>query len=183
MQEIYGIFQDRVNWTTTATERLKIPWPKNVTVQQTTVAEGPTELLESGQVDCIMMPKIGRASPDWAIPQDDLEQAQIDYYAASGVFPIMHLVVVSERLLSKHPTLASRIMDGLRQAKSLASLENPIPSLNAEHSRALFGDDPWPIGIEPNRKSIETFLRHALDQELIVRPVAVEELFVAGLSV
>jgi 4,5-dihydroxyphthalate decarboxylase len=83
-------------------------------------------------------------------------------------------------MLSQQPTLAARIMKGLQQAKSLASLDKPIPSLSAERSRHLFGDDPWPIGIEPNRKSVETFLRYALDQELIARPVTVEELFVAG---
>jgi 4,5-dihydroxyphthalate decarboxylase len=183
LQELYGISQERVNWTTTAAERLKINWPKKVTVQQMAVAGGPTELLISGEVDCVMMPKIGQTPPDWIVPVDDVEQSQIDYYSASGVFPIMHLIVASEQLLSKHPTLAPRIMEGLRHAKSLASLEKPIPSLSAERSLILFGDDPWPIGIEPNRRSIETFLGYALDQELIARPVAAEELFVAGLSV
>ncbi len=39
------------------------------------------------------------------------------------------------------------------------------------------GDDFWPYGIEPNRKTLETFLRHHHAQGLSPRLVKVEELF------
>lgn len=183
LQDSYGVSQDRVTWTTTVAERLStLTWPTNVTVRHSAVAGGPAELLANGQVDCIMMPKIDRMSSDWITPVDNVERAQIDYYAATGVFPIMHMVVASEQVLSNHPTLARRLVDGLRAAKKLASLGKPIPGLSDTRSRDLFGSDPWPIGIEPSRKSIEAFLRYALDQGMIARPVAIEDLFVAGLE-
>ena len=37
----------------------------------------------------------------------------------------------------------------------------------------------WPYGIEPNRKTLETFLRFAFDQGICQRRLAIEELFAA----
>jgi 4,5-dihydroxyphthalate decarboxylase len=39
------------------------------------------------------------------------------------------------------------------------------------------GEDWWPYGLEPNRKTLETFLRYAAGQRIADRPLAVEELF------
>jgi len=37
--------------------------------------------------------------------------------------------------------------------------------------------DWWPYGVEPNRATLETFLRYALAQGLVERPLTVDELF------
>ena len=39
------------------------------------------------------------------------------------------------------------------------------------------GEDFWPYGVEPNRKALETFLRHHHAQGLSPRLVKVDELF------
>jgi 4,5-dihydroxyphthalate decarboxylase len=39
------------------------------------------------------------------------------------------------------------------------------------------GDDYWSYGVEPNRKALDTFLRHHHAQGLSSRLVKVEELF------
>jgi 4,5-dihydroxyphthalate decarboxylase len=40
--------------------------------------------------------------------------------------------------------------------------------------------DPLPYGIAPNRKTLDTLVRHALAQHIIKAPVAVEQLFAPG---
>jgi 4,5-dihydroxyphthalate decarboxylase len=54
-----------------------------------------------------------------------------------------------------------------------------VPWLTAhlEQNRALMGDDPWPYGLEPNRKAIEAFLRYHHEQGLSTRLLRAEELF------
>ena len=47
-----------------------------------------------------------------------------------------------------------------------------------ERTRRLLGDDFWPYGIEPNRTTIEVFLRYAHEQGLIGRRLTPDELFV-----
>ena len=44
-------------------------------------------------------------------------------------------------------------------------------------ARELMGEDFWAYGVEPNRKTLETFLRHHHSQGLSPRLVKVEELF------
>jgi 4,5-dihydroxyphthalate decarboxylase len=39
------------------------------------------------------------------------------------------------------------------------------------------GEDFWPYGLAPNRRTLETFLRYHHEQGLSGRRVAVEELF------
>jgi 4,5-dihydroxyphthalate decarboxylase len=49
-----------------------------------------------------------------------------------------------------------------------------------EEERQVFGADPWPHGIKRNRANLERFISYSLDQQLIDRKLAVDELFAEG---
>ena len=55
----------------------------------------------------------------------------------------------------------------------------PLPWLTtyARRMRDLFGGDPFPFGIENNRKALEAITQFAFDQQMVPRKYAVEELF------
>jgi hypothetical protein len=40
------------------------------------------------------------------------------------------------------------------------------------------GLDYWPFGIDPNRKSVSTFVRYLREQEIIARNIDISELFI-----
>ena len=42
----------------------------------------------------------------------------------------------------------------------------------------MFGDDPWPYGVEPNRKTLEALVRYLVEQSLIAKPIPLEDIFV-----
>ncbi len=42
----------------------------------------------------------------------------------------------------------------------------------------VFNGDPWPYGLEPNRKTLEALVTYLVDQDLIAEPVPVDDLFV-----
>jgi 4,5-dihydroxyphthalate decarboxylase len=46
----------------------------------------------------------------------------------------------------------------------------------------LFGKDYFPYGIEPNRRTLEAFLKYAHEQGVCKRHLDVEELFPKSLS-
>jgi 4,5-dihydroxyphthalate decarboxylase len=178
LEEAYGVAQEAVEWVTTARERLdSLGAPPGVTVHNEPDPDGPFALLERGEVDCVMMPKLTRSAPGWTSPFADLAQAQIDYYKTARIFPVMHLVVMSATVAERHPDLALRLMAGFTEAKRQAHAEPPIPGLAAVESQALLGADPYPYGLEANRATLETFLRYAQRQGLIAEPVAIETLF------
>jgi hypothetical protein len=44
----------------------------------------------------------------------------------------------------------------------------------------ITGGDPLPYGVEPNRKMIDAVMQYAVEQQIIDRPLAIENLFARG---
>jgi 4,5-dihydroxyphthalate decarboxylase len=99
----------------------------------------------------------------------------------------MHTIVIKRKVYDQHPWIAQSLFDAFDAAKRRA-MENlyetnalavaaPFIVHDIERTRQLMGMDYWPFGIEPNMKSITTFIRHLGDQQIIERAPEVEELF------
>ena len=69
----------------------------------------------------------------------------------------------------------------LERAAETAASFFPLPWIADElrHARELFGDDPWPYGVQANRTTLEAFLQYAFEQGVCRRPLAVQALFPA----
>ena len=96
----------------------------------------------------------------------------------------MHMIVMKEELASREPWLVESLCDAFQQAKERGRTqasedrsEGPIRGMSADDTRSLFGDDPWPYGVEQSRHVLETFLKDVLDQKLIQTPMGVDDLF------
>src|SRR5919197_101536 len=87
--------------------------------------------------------------------------------------------------------VAWNMYDAFCEAKALAMAELdssaralvtslPWQMAEVEATRALMGDDYWPYGLEPNRKTLEALARYSYQQGLAPRLVPIEELFVAS---
>jgi 4,5-dihydroxyphthalate decarboxylase len=46
----------------------------------------------------------------------------------------------------------------------------------------VFGGDPWPYGLEPNRPTLEALVQYLHEQGLIKAPIALDKLFVSNLE-
>jgi 4,5-dihydroxyphthalate decarboxylase len=53
----------------------------------------------------------------------------------------------------------------------------PWLTKHVEDARALMGDDFWSYGFQPNRATLDTFLRYHHEQGLSPRRVTPDELF------
>ena len=119
------------------------------------------------------------------VPQyRDAEEA---YFRKTGIFPIMHVVALRRELLDSYPWIAMNLFKAFEEAKrrSLARLAD----ITASHAplawigdyvarmRELFGADPFPYGVEPNRRTLEAFLWFAHEQGVCHRKLGPEELF------
>jgi 4,5-dihydroxyphthalate decarboxylase len=56
----------------------------------------------------------------------------------------------------------------------------PFVEEQLKAARDLMGEDFWSYGVGPNRRTLETFLRHHHAQGLSSREVKVDELFHSG---
>jgi 4,5-dihydroxyphthalate decarboxylase len=117
----------------------------------------------------------------------DYETAEEMYFKTTGIFPIMHVIVMRGDILDRHPWLAMNLYKAFDEAKrrSIERLSDVtashapfawLPSY-AERMKALFGEDFWPYGLEKNRKTLQAFVDFAFEQGVCHRQLALEELF------
>jgi 4,5-dihydroxyphthalate decarboxylase len=55
-----------------------------------------------------------------------------------------------------------------------------LPWMLAENEEvsAVFGDECWPYGLEPNRPTLEAMVRYLVEQGIIAKAPRIDELFV-----
>lgn len=148
--------------------------------------------LLAGEIDAIMAPRVPsifRRPDGGGIRRlfPDYREREKEYFARTGIFPLMHMVVVRREIFEQHPWIAASLLKALSQAKSVATegladlpaLRYTMPFLLAalEEQQEVFGADPWPYGIEPNRVALETFRAYLVEQGLVAEAPTVEELF------
>jgi 4,5-dihydroxyphthalate decarboxylase len=150
-----------------------------------------TGMLLAGEVDALLTarPPTPVAAGDGRIRCvfDDYRAVELDYWRRTGIFPIMHLVVLRRDVYERHRWAAMNLYKGFEEAKnrSLARAADitvsffPLPWMadNAGLARGILGDDFWPYGIEANRTTLEAFARYAFEQGVCARRLAIEELF------
>lgn len=157
------------------------------------IAPGATlsGLLAEGAIDALYSPRIPSpfAAGDPRVRRvfPDVVAAEQEYFADTGIFPIMHVVVVRREVYERHRWVAQSLTKALHLAKREAAatlydssaLRFMLPWLNQdlERARALMGEDFWSYGLDANRENLATFLRYHHDQGLSKRLLDPAELF------
>ncbi|HZP79489.1 MAG TPA: PhnD/SsuA/transferrin family substrate-binding protein [Pseudolabrys sp.] len=120
----------------------------------------------------------------------DFKTVEKDYFRRTGIFPIMHVLVLRRELHLAEPDLAKAIYDAFCEAKELAvrplydtdALRLTLPWLidHLDEARAVFGPDTWLYGAKENAKVWGAISRYLVEQKLADRIVPTSELFVCG---
>jgi 4,5-dihydroxyphthalate decarboxylase len=146
-------------------------------------------MLEHGEIDALFMPhppmEVLRGSGRVRRLFSDAKGEELNYFRKNGFFPIMHVVAFKSEVLKRNPWLARNVMEAFEKAKDVCKhyYEDPNWSRLAwgrhlfEEERDLLGEDLWPYGVMRNRANIERFMGYSLDQGLMEKSLAVEELF------
>lgn len=149
------------------------------------------DLLVSGEIDALigarLPPSLGR-DPDVVRLFPDFRQAERDYFARTRIHPIMHLVVIKKQIHERHPFVARALYKAFCEAKDQAWAELRfsgaqkcmLPLINAEIAEtvALFGEDPWPYGVDANRATLEALVGYMHKQHFVAQRPKPEQLFV-----
>lgn len=186
LAEGYGIVPGELEWWIGERQFFR---PSGVTLNE---ADGPAALeamLVAGELDCLLSvgePAAFRAGQVRRL-FPDFGAAEKAHYRRTGIHPIMHTVLVKRALVDAHPWLPPVLLAAFDDAKQAAlewitdtdasSLPVPFQHGWATEVRALMNGDPWPYGLEPNRKVLARFgeLMHA--QGLTERTLEPEEVF------
>jgi 4,5-dihydroxyphthalate decarboxylase len=202
MQHDYGVKSSDIHWhmgpLNTFAEKRLIPLdlPDDIRLDFLRPGETLEAMFEEGRLDAlfsIYIPKLFlEGSPTIARLFPNFRQVEEDYYRRTGIFPIMHTVVLRKDVHREHPWVAKSLYDAFRKAKELAleslydtdALKVALPFLleHVEEARRVFGEDFWAYGLEANRATLAAIGRYVFEQGLSPRIVEADELFAPGLE-
>jgi 4,5-dihydroxyphthalate decarboxylase len=197
LQDEYGVPVNSVTYYTGGEEepgrpeKLKLDLPPEIKVERIGPEQTLSAMLASGEIDALYtarMPstfhtsggKVKRLFEDY-VP---IEQ---DYYRRTGIFPIMHTVVIRREIYEQNRWVAQSLFKAFTEAQQetyhdlyeTAALKAMLPWLTAhiEEARSQMGEDFWPYGFEKNRATLDTFLRYSFEQGLSKKKLEPEQLF------
>lgn len=173
-------------------EKQALDLPPDIDVAPIPADRTLAEMLVSGEIDALYAPRtpspFAQGHPDVRRLFPNPRAVEETYAAETGIFPIMHVLVMRRELHERHPWMARTLSAAFERAKDLAeqrmgetaASRYMLPWLydEVESTRRLLGSDPWPYGVEPNRPTLDVFLRYAHEQGLTGRRLDVDELFV-----
>ena len=108
-----------------------------------------------------------------------------EFYRKTKAFQANHHVIVQNRVLREHPWVALELYKAFQRSKQVA-LEGArragsaylyFPGHDAEGQAAVYGDDPYPLGIRAMGRTIERAIQGSLEQGLIRVPVSIEDVY------
>jgi 4,5-dihydroxyphthalate decarboxylase len=191
----YGMDNSKVTWIVDDEEhvtRLQLPANVQHAPEGTSLAEMmANHQLDAGVEAAAGIGRTGAPTGGWQeveanypdlIP--NAAEAEAEYYARTGVYPMHGTIVVKDSVLAENPWVAKSIYDAFARAKDewLATLDSSGSDNASDNKyrklRAIVGSDPLPYGIEANRKTIEALEKTAFDQGLTPRRMSMEDLFV-----
>ena len=157
LQSEYGVDLNKITWIPTDDEHvLGFKQPANVDYRFR--GAKMLDLLMSGEIDAAIG-EVAVDAPEIKPLLPDARNEAFGYFRRTGIYPINHGVVVKDSLLKEAPWIADELCRAFEKAKveyrknldlgDAATSWDRAAKVNAE----VVGD-PYPFGIEPNRKAL-----------------------------
>jgi 4,5-dihydroxyphthalate decarboxylase len=188
----YGVAPEDVTWVTGSPVRAIKP-PEGIRIEAMPAETTPEAMLERGEIDAfasVIIPKaLGSTMRRLFRDPREVERA---YYKKTGIFPIMHTLVLKTSLYGTNPWLAVSFYRAFCRARDIAyrtmydtnALTVSLPWVidEVEETRKIFGPQIWDYSIEGSRPTLEALVSYLDEQRLTRRRMSVEELFVPNIG-
>jgi len=117
---------------------------------------------------------------------DDNGKAVVsEFYRKTGFFHANHHVIVQNRILHDYPWVALELVNAFQRSKEMAyerarrqeSTYLYFPGKDREEQRAIFGEDPYPLGLAAMGRNIERAIQGSLEQGLLTKPLRLDQIY------
>ncbi len=196
LEDDFGVDLSGVTWIQGAADHLgahgeerALPAIPRLNIQTNPPDKTLFQRLEDGEIDAFLgtgSPKSLGAGKVARLFPDHVEREK-DYFRRTGIHPIMHLVAIRRESYERNPWIAPALYRAFVEAKDQcwAGLHNSganpsmLPWIYAHvaETEAIMGKDPWPYGLEANRKTLTALVKYLHRQKLIDREPPLEEMF------
>ena len=184
----YKVAPEEVTWVVGNPIRAIAP-PAGVRLEPMPEGQSLERMLEAEAIDAlvsVMLPR--RLGAGVRRLFGDFRTVEAEYYRRTGIFPIMHTLVLKRALYQAHPWLAVSLHKAFRKARDLAyrhlydtdALTVSLPWIIDEVERSR--EVAWDYSIEGSRPTLEALLGYLDEQRLTRRRMSVEELFAANVA-
>ena len=195
LQHEYGVDPSEIHWyhggeeNAGREEKLQLSLSDDIRLDDLPNGRTLSGMLEAGDIDALVTARAPSSFGTDSVERlfTDFRDIEREYYRETGIFPIMHTVVLRESVYEKHPWVAQELYKAFTAAKDhclecigdMGELQVALPWLHAEleATRDLMGWDYWPYGVEKNRETLETMVKYSHEQGLIDEWLDVDNLF------
>jgi len=202
LQNEYGVDPAKITWITDDEEHVQeFVAPPNV---QASGGASLVDLFQESKIDAAFSGRAGlgrsgapregwekgnAATPAVLTTRDfralfpDAAELDTAWFKRTGIYPMHGVLCVRDSVLASNPGLPRALFDAFTRAKNeyLAKLKKD-GAQSADDKKwaamqAIVGGDPLPYGLEANLKTINALVEYSLQQKLIPKRYAPEELF------
>ena len=195
VQEEYGVEPGEMEWFqrrgqgTDEDDPLSLTLPEDVDLEAIPADRTLSGMLAEGDLDALFSSSVPASYDGEQVRRlfPDYRRVEEDYYDRTGLFPIMHLLVLRRDVYEGNEWIASELTDAFTAAKergleALATTSRrkiAVPWIyeHIERVESTLGEDYWPYGVEANYEVLDEMTRYSYEQGLTSEKLSVEELF------
>ena len=130
------------------------------------------ELLVSGKLDAVLVPNVlpsfVRKDPRVRRLFPDYKTVEQNYFKATGIFPISHVVTMKQEFVARHPNAPMALLNAYRKARDVAfdricGSDPEVVTISwasalMDEQRSVMGDNYWPYNIADNARTLEAMM-------------------------
>ncbi len=190
LEQEYDVPLNSMEWVAELDDDVAVYLPADIKYSRLPTAKSVETMLAEGELDAVFHSDLIKPflAKDARVARlfPDHKAEEMAYFRRTGIFPIMHVVGLRERLAEQYPWLAVNLFRAFNEAKTIAMHRMANPRIVPlawyrsawEEQETILGPDPWEYGLtDKNRKILETLVGYSHAQGLIQKRPTLEHLF------
>lgn len=113
LQHEYGVSLEKIKWFTWGKQSLELKLSERYEVHSLQTGKSPDRLLMDGDLDALILsslfPSFARGAPNVRRLFENYQEVETAYFKKTGIFPIMHTLVMREDLWKEHSWIATSL--------------------------------------------------------------------------
>mgnify|MGYP001028609753 FL=1 len=196
LRDEYGVDTETIQWIEGGVNEPRkatasdIRPDRDINIVELGTADTLSAALATGEIDAIIaarQPCSSQTSDDVVRLIPDYRDAERAYFKKTGIFPIMHTLVIRDAVYNENPWIAKNLFNAFEASKAKAAelmaytgaivVMTPWLHDAVDEMSAIFNGDAWPYGLEANRRHLETFTRYLVEEGFLSETPALDDIF------
>ena len=124
LEEQHGVPHREITWVVDRSEDVPFTPPPGLRIEMKSTGKSLSDMLADGEIPAMISPTIPRPFTlgDKRIARlfPDYKKIEIDYFRATGIFPIMHVTTIRQEIVDKYPWVTTNLVKAFEAAKQMA---------------------------------------------------------------